>query len=81
MNTALTKFYTYNKTQQELIIYQVCISTTLYIDFIEKYEIVKHSNLHNKNDMYLRLIYTYFFIFVFFIQLKLLSLRNKQILN
>ena len=75
MNKALTKFYTYNKIQQELIIYQVCISTTLYIDFIQKYEIVKHSNLYNKNEIYLLLMYTYFITFVFLVYLKLLNVN------
>ena len=76
------QFYSYDKEKQKFLIYQIYIAIGLFLDFIEKYDILVRENLHKDIYILLRVQFAYVYLFnaysILYIVCNKNSLHNKM---
>ena len=55
------RFYSYDKEKQKFLIYHIYIATGLFLDFMEKYNILVRENLHKDTYIILRVHLYYYY--------------------
>tara|TARA_Y100001970_G_scaffold62414_1_gene79785 strand:- start:818 stop:1105 length:288 start_codon:yes stop_codon:yes gene_type:complete len=68
-------FYSYNKEKQKFIIFQIYVAAGLYLDFIGKYNIIKHK-IQLDTPILFCIIYGYFYMYLAHIVLYIVFNKN-----